>query len=143
MRWIGCDTIYGVDNEHDTPYMTRVWIGRLRLHIFHRGDADEDCHDHPWGFWTFPFVTYIEEVLNPNVGNRHERLVRAWRWHRREATFAHRVICPWGDGEKIVTVVWRDKSSRKWGFWKQRDGKTCWVPWRKYCFEGGKHGPCE
>jgi hypothetical protein len=62
------DTIYGVADEHDTPYMTRATIGRLRLHIFWRGDADPDPHDHPWGFWTFPLTSYVEEVID------HERL---------------------------------------------------------------------
>ena len=61
-RFMGWNTIFGKEGEHATPYMTRVWIGRLRLHIFHRGDADPDCHDHPWDFWTFPFTTYVEEV---------------------------------------------------------------------------------
>lgn len=64
-RFIGIHTIYGADGEHETPYMTRAWIGRLRLHIFHRPDADPDCHDHPWSFWTFPIWPprgYVEEV---------------------------------------------------------------------------------
>jgi hypothetical protein len=61
-RFMGWNTIWGKDGDHDTPYMTRIWIGRLRLHIFHRGDQDPDCHDHPWDFWTFPFTSYVEEV---------------------------------------------------------------------------------
>ena len=44
--FFGRHTIY--DDAGGTPYMTRYWIGRLRLHIFYRGDADPDCHDHPW-----------------------------------------------------------------------------------------------
>ena len=65
-RWWGRSVIYGKEDEHATPYMTRYWIGRLRLHLFHRGDQDPDCHDHPWGFWTFPFRSYVEEVAIPN-----------------------------------------------------------------------------
>ena len=61
-RFYGRSTIWGKDAEHDTPYMTRWWIGRLRLHVFHRGDQDPDPHDHPWDFWTFPFTPYVEEV---------------------------------------------------------------------------------
>ncbi len=59
----GWNTIYGRAGEHDTPYMTRAWLKQLRLHIFHRGDADPDCHDHPWDFWTFPLTSYVEEVV--------------------------------------------------------------------------------
>lgn len=61
-RLFGRHVIYGKEAEHATPYMTRYWFGRLRLHIFHRGDQDPDCHDHPWDFWTFPLTSYVEEV---------------------------------------------------------------------------------
>ena len=40
-----------------SKYMTRVWFGRLRVHVFYRGDADADPHDHPWDFWTFPLTS--------------------------------------------------------------------------------------
>lgn len=36
-RW-GRHTIINPDTGE--PYMTRYWIGNLRLHIFHRGDQD-------------------------------------------------------------------------------------------------------
>jgi hypothetical protein len=103
-------TIYGVDGEHNTPYMTRVWLGRLRLHIFHRGDADPDCHDHPWDFWTFPLTSYVEEVaekLPLHVDSQYgtlfsvqryrlrRQVVRAFRLHYRPATHCHRVIGRW------------------------------------------------
>jgi len=177
--FIGRHTIYGVDGEHATPYMTRYWIGRLRLHIFHRGDADPDCHDHPWDFWTFPLVSYVEEYLHtvPEGKTEHwcnkvyragERYVRknsveALKWHYRPASFAHRVLhstylrTPTGSVEffgrfipevhqewsrKIVTIVWRGKGGREWGFWKHRDGKWCWSHWRSYIFHGGKNQPC-
>src|SRR5690606_161477 len=66
-RFWGKSVIYGKEDDHATPYMTRYWIGRLRLHIFHRGDQDPDCHDHPWSFWTFPFTPYVEEVLEKHM----------------------------------------------------------------------------
>jgi len=66
-KLFGINRIYGADGDHETPYMTRAWFGRLRLHVFHRGDADPDCHDHPWGFWTFPLRSYVEEVLEERV----------------------------------------------------------------------------
>lgn len=105
----GSHTIYGREGEHDTPYMTRTWFGRLRLHIFHRGDADPDCHDHPWDFWTFPLTSYVEEVVTKRPIRRPDefdavmaggdlgyettrQLVRALRLTYRPATHCHRVL---------------------------------------------------
>lgn len=185
-RFWGWNTIYGRAGEHAEPYMTRAWFGRLRLHIFHRGDNDPDPHDHPWGFWTFPLVPYLEEVLTEircgtcggSMGecgqcsdspkfSRRIQVVPAWWPTYRPATHTHRVICAakrerhpgWlgsryfdsrgrtykkAFGEKkIVTLVWRGKPERKWGFLKHRDGKWCWVHWKEYVFGGGKNAPCE
>lgn len=101
-RFIGFNTIYGAHGEHETPYLTRIWIGRLRLHIFHRGDADPDCHDHPWDFWTFPLTSYVEEVACVERLGGHPRpefslcrqVVRAFRLHFRRAEHTHRVLGP-------------------------------------------------
>lgn len=169
-KLFGRSTIYGRAGEHDTPYMTRVWLGRLRLHIFYRGDQDEDCHDHPWDFWTFPFTSYVEEVADPSMAARvqnqtgsysarshrvplkHLQVVKAFRLHHRPATHCHRVLgrfsgkyiggVPAINDRKIVTLVWRSGAERKWGFLKNRDGKWCWTPWKEYVFGGGKDAPC-
>lgn len=170
IRFLGfaLDTIYGVDGEHDTPYMTRATIGRLRLHIFWRGDADPDPHDHPWGFWTLPLTDYMEEVVDDawvkdHIGEpthyrpvKRDEVVRAWRLHYRPATHTHRVL---GRAKRskgttvdnhwhiwpgpVVTIVWRERESRPWGFLKLRDGRWCWQDWKAYVFEGGKHAPCD
>lgn len=175
-RFLGWNTIFGRDGDHATPYMTRIWIGRLRLHIFHRGDADPDCHDHPWDFWTFPLTPYVEEVVDLVVGQepvRRRQVVSAWRWTFRPATHCHRVLgryegYAWCEEDdelaervsvrevnrnphldpthhpgKIITLVWRSKPKRSWGFLKNRDGAWCWVAWKEYVFGGGKRGPCE
>lgn len=160
-RFIDWNTIYGADGEHDTPYMFRAWIGRLRLHIFYRGDADPDPHDHPWPFWTFPLTTYIEEVTTPNGDGSYARglqMVEAFRWHYRPATHTHRVIGRMDpstyellpalgefviNDKKIITLVWRGTGERRWGFLKYRDGQWCWTHWKKYVYEGGKHTACE
>lgn len=178
--------IYGRNNEHATVYMTRFWIGRLRLHIFHRGDNDPDHHDHPWGFWTFPLTSYVEEVVDgdlaflgrvqtvvaPGGVAVRRNVVKAWRLHYRPATHTHRVLGrysgnvnrreddaiihgvpadyanstsgvePYFDQRRIVTIVWRGKDERKWGFLKNRDGRWCWVHWKEYVFRGGKDAPC-
>jgi hypothetical protein len=161
-RFMGVNVIYGRDGDSGTPYMTRMWFGRLRLHIFHRGDQDKDPHDHPWGFWTFPLRSYVEEVVERgNLFDDDEyftrrQIVRAFRLHYRPATHTHRVVGPWGGNHlddiagfeptvvagSIWTIVWREKPSRAWGFLKLRDGRWCWEDWRSYVFKGGRDAPC-
>lgn len=167
-RFMGRSTIYEKGND-GAPYMTRYWFGRLRLHIFYRGDLDPDHHDHPWAFWTFPLTSYVEEVINPDVVHRvkhhddiwpsHQisfrRVVKALRLHHRPATHTHRVLGAWSGGYdklegfpetkpgKIVTIVWRGPDERRWGFLKHRDGRWCWVHWKEYVFGNGKSAPCE
>lgn len=114
------------------PYLTRVVLGRLRLHVFHRGDADPDFHDHPADFWTFPLVSYVEQYLD-SEGVPQTREVRAFRLHRRRAEFAHRVVCPasTASGGQIATLVWWGRKRRDWGFHTSQG----WVPWREYLGE--------
>lgn len=175
-KLFGVNHIYGADDGKETVYMTRAWFGRLRFHVFFRGDQDPDCHDHPWGFWTFPLRSYVEEVLTEGfekrwwtdpqtmearfserpVFHRRTRVVKAFRFHYRPATFRHRVIgravrSPFTSVDNhwqavegtIPTIVWRDKPSRAWGFTKERSGIWCWVPWKDYVFNGGKAAPCQ
>jgi hypothetical protein len=152
----GISTIYGRAGEHDEPYMTRIWFGRLRLHIFYRGDNDPDCHDHPWDFWTFPLTPYVEEVLvairdaipegtkpRPQRYQRVRQVVPAFQWTFRKATHTHRVLGrAYKSNGKIVTIVWRGKGERPWGFIKDREGRWCWVTWKEYVLGGGKDSPC-
>lgn len=108
-KFFGAHTIV-----HDgEAYMTRFWFWRFRIHVFHRGDKDQDCHDHPWDFWTFPFTSYVEEVLEPiretvalrpdgseitqhdsKRWYRRYQVVKAWRLHKRPAEHCHRVLGP-------------------------------------------------
>lgn len=171
MDWkiLGFRTIYGRDGEHWNPYMTQVWIGRLRLHIFHRGDLDPDCHDHPWEFWTFPLNSYVEDVAEQNTITNLDllgepikvtrKLVEAFKVHHRPAEYAHRVIGRASpdtmarsvfnqagplrtEPGRIVTLVWRGRGERKWGFLKRRNKQWCWVPWKEYVYGEGKNTPC-
>lgn len=160
-KWFYYSTIYGAeDGEKDTPYMTRVAVSRLRLHIFHRGDQDPDPHDHPWGFWTFPLISYIEEVFEPATGFKSKSIVEAFTWHYRPAEHAHRVLYSrtlkngwlWTafsseeyrarNTKRIITIVWSEQPRRHWGFWKGEGAVTCWEPWKKYIFGGGKGTAC-
>ncbi len=131
-----------------SPYMTRLLLGRFRLHIFHRGDGDEDPHNHPWSFTTFPLTSYTEEVTclaDDGTVTRTTEIVHAWRFHRREASYLHRVIGPLPTNRlwpgKIVTLVWRGAGGHRWGFLKTRDGRSCWQTWREYS-QGGRFAPC-
>lgn len=49
---------------------------------------------------------------------------------------------PQTDGARIVTIVWRGKGERRWGFLKHRDGRWCWIHWKEYVFHGGGLAPC-
>jgi len=186
MNLVGLHTIYGDENGQRTPYMTRAWIWRLRLHIFHRGDVDPDYHDHPWDFWTFPLTSYVEEVVDtditalahvggffaavkPDAPAVTRNVVPAFRWTYRPATHCHRVTgrysgiyftekgrmsdeiasddaewrVPLADQRRVITIVWRGRSGRRWGFLKFSDGRFCWVHWKEYVFRGGKTAPCD
>ena len=169
--WWGRHTIINLDTGE--PYMTRYWIGKLRLHVFHRGDQDPDCHDHPWDFWTFPLTSYVEEVLHeqrqahmfrdhPPAPKfyRTRQVVKRFRLHKRPAEHCHRVLGsfegypesemfrgaifdePVVGNRKIVTLVYQAGVRRKWGFWKNREGRWCWEFWKDYILNGGKNGPC-
>lgn len=104
---------YGINTivKGGKKYMTRIWLGRLRVHIFYRGDEDRDPHDHPWSFSTFPLSSYVEEVTEritpfpaPVIGEGDAarfapiayqtrlQVVPAWRWNYRPATHCHRVV---------------------------------------------------
>lgn len=199
--FLGWHTIHGQEDGAVVKYMTRIWVGRLRLHIFHRGDRDLDHHDHPWDFWTFPFTSYVEEVAVPIGGalrvkngaptygfpaqfesvpgstrySLHRQVVPAWRLSFRPAEHRHRVLGPYSGfaqrlGEhvgigvfpyderrvngvadvepiahegRVVTLVWRSKRKRDWGFLKNRNGQWCWIAWREYVFGGGRDAPCQ
>lgn len=107
-RSIGPWGFNNVIEKNGEKYMSRSWIGRLRLHIFYKGDDDRDPHDHPWSFWTFPFTDYVEEVtlrshdgFDPIYVTRMQ-IVRAWRWNYRPAEHCHRVIGPWKGRVRII-----------------------------------------
>lgn len=148
------ERLWGRQGLHNSLYMTRVKLtpttrwGGLYLHIFHRGDADPDPHDHPWEFWTFPLVSYFEMRMSerPRLELHH---VEALRLHHRPAGYAHRVLGPVDPAYKrIATLVWHGPGARHWGFWVtsghpgwDQNAPSCgsrrWVHWRNYLFWKG------
>lgn len=126
------------------PYMTRAWFGRLRVHVFYRGDADQDPHDHPWDFWTFPLRSYVEEVT---VASGYTDTVLAEYITRRQvvpafgpvfrpATHTHRVIGPYSgyvrDGfGYLIRCGARRANTLGPSFWPEDEpGKIVTVVWR-------------
>lgn len=119
------------------PGFTRVYLtpetrwGQLYLHIFHGPDPDRDPHDHPFDFWTFPFMPYGER-LGPH-GSVYN-VVKAWRIHLRRATYIHRIV-DLQSRKKVITLVWRGPKWREWGFYVLEPGHHAlrgWVPWKDY-----------
>lgn len=165
--WCGWRTLYGHDAAGQwSRYMFRLRVGRLRFHVFYRGDADADPHSHPWDFWTFPLTPYVEEVTAPLAGTmpgyeptKYERklnIVPAFRLSYRPASYLHRVLGRFGGritvkgvGEglfyskkPIVTVVFTGKKAAKWGFLKLCGALGEFMNYKKYVEEGGKTAPC-
>ena len=150
-------TFYRVGSGN-SPYLTKIALtpktpwGQLHLHIFHRGDIDHELHDHPWNFWTFPLVSYVEENWNLGApGCRETRTVRRFRLHRRDAEYRHRVVgiagekrlaaAEFPDGRRIYTICWSGRNRREWGFWRRAsvmgaDGRIrsehVFMPWREF-----------
>lgn len=156
-----------VFDKDGSPYLTRISLtprtrwGQLKIHVFHRGDADPDPHDHPWNFWTFPLHTYVEDVMDGHRGTMEYQVVRRFRWHRREAWHAHRVVGRAVDkwwtkvyqtsDRPFVTLVWTGPKIRRWGFWVGGSDPRCanmgweiqsnpingtriWMHWRTYIY---------
>lgn len=142
--WFTWETVTGKDGS---PYLTRMIIGRLRLHKFHRGDEDPEPHDHPFSFWTFPLTTYVEEVYplqretgDPDLTVCSINFVQCWRWTYRPARHTHRVLFPAEGrlrtmGFPFRTIVWTSPKSekREWGFWRRDErGVTRFVHWKQF-----------
>lgn len=140
----GWHTIVDVTGGTGEPYMTRIWFGRLRLHVFHTADPGQDPHDHPWGFWTFPLAPYVEEVWLPErqaftPGRPMPRpkfyktlqVIKAWRWKRQDANHTHRVL---GSFEGYAKPTFADHFNHATGEWMNnpRIGtrKVITVVWR-------------
>lgn len=151
-----------ITGKGDTIYLIRFNLtpstrwGQLLFHVFYRGDEDPDPHDHPWRFWTCPWQTYLEEVMQHD-GTMKAGLVERWRWNKRSWHHTHRVM-PDGNQFPLYTLVWRGPyvPGLTWGFWldatrpgseeyedligwhvqtNPQAGSRIKVPWRTYLFK--------
>lgn len=135
---------FDIARAGEGPYLTRWTLrgGRFAegrkvfVHLFHRGDLDEACHDHPWPFWSLILAGgYYEHVPDPRSPDDPTRTVRRWfgrgSFLRRPAEWRHRVeLATNTDGtlRRCWTLLWVGKKVRSWGFWC-RGG---WLPWREH-----------
>jgi hypothetical protein len=112
-------------------YLTR-WVlwgkrygpgAKVFLHLFHRGDAEPYCHDHPWAFWSLILWGGYWEVTPDGARRWYGPL----RLLRRPAAWAHRVELP--EGRRCWTLVWCGEKARSWGFLCPGRG---WLAWREH-----------
>lgn len=158
--------LYGPNHEGVwSPFLSKVTFRlagwSIGIHKFHRGDADPDCHDHPFDFWTFPLTSYVEEVIQEQTSRvfvhdgmllrEYDRVrilsvVKRFRIHYRAAEYTHRVLYALGyppaDKKTIWTIIVKRDANREWGFLKHRDGRWCWQDWKSYVNQGGRDVGC-
>lgn len=127
-------------------YMQRLLIefGRrrrsLRLHIIHRGDADNCLHDHPWFFKSvILWGGYDEEIPAPDstpeeaargFPRRVINVVKAFRIRNMPLDYKHRIVRL--HRRFSVTVAYAGPLTQQWGF-HTAGGK---VPWEDFVNEG-------
>lgn len=146
---------------HPDPYRTvwQMWTpwGKLKLHLFHRGDRDHAFHDHPADFWTFPLTSYVDHPFDPETRQpRPYELVRAFRVHYRPAEYAHKLIgrAEGHDGvsplKRVWTIVWEKHNRRQWGFWQRLPStwdrpttQWTWMHWRTFLIATGQIEPTQ
>lgn len=145
--WWPIARIFGGPGQN-TCYMTRTKLtpetpwGQVYLHVFHREDLDRDPHDHPFDFWTLPLnMGYSEDVYSSGSECFTRQRVPHFRWSFRPAEHTHRVVDTDSGGWPLVTLVWRKRSRRKWGFWVHSwdaidSTRRAWVGWREYLYGG-------
>ena len=116
-RWVVWPLFPGPDGTRRYADGCKVF-----LHLFHRGDAEDYPHDHPWPFWSL--------IL---WGGYYEHTATGKHWHgpgsllRRPAEWQHRVELH--GKRKCVTLIWTGKKQRTWGFVCPDKG---WINWRDH-----------
>ncbi len=117
----------------DEPYLLRWYIfprnrwGNIYIHEYHRPDADEALHDHPWHSFSLCLTGTIIDISG------HEddpRIVyvdpgdMAFRGTKRP----HRIDLPYGKiGQRTLFVM--GPRFREWGFHCKEKG---WVHWKTF-----------
>jgi hypothetical protein len=121
----------------NNPYLTRWHVhhgenGRIYLHYFHRGDAENYNHDHPWSFWSLIIWGGYWEITPKPDGTEKKKWYFPGMLLKRPAEWQHRVVVP--EGKIAITIIWTGKKERSWGFWCP---KTGFLHWREHERKGG------
>lgn len=172
-RWEGPtrEVIRGNGRLREAPMLTRYRLfktprGGLYVHHWHRPDADKDCHDHPWVFWSLILKGgYTEELRRPATNPSPLLMVRQrFSLHRTSLSDAHRVRSLEPD---TWTLLWVGRRQQDWGFYLHDLGPDTvrarikgpavlaaaryraaadtrlpiYVPWQSYIAAGGNPDP--
>lgn len=116
-----------------SPKVGVIWptssIG-VYLHKFHRGDDDEELHNHPWR-WAVSLILsggYVEERRFGETVYR--RIVRPGMLNFISADDFHRVELRGREAWSLFVV---GPKFTGWGFWNRHTGK--FTPWRQFINE--------
>jgi hypothetical protein len=141
LKWLGNKFGWKLEiiQRDNSPYLSRWHVrstekeGRTYLHYFHRGDAENYNHDHPWDFVSLILWGGYWEITPHPMGEGEKK-----RWYfpgsllRRPAAWQHRVVLP--PGRIAITLVWTSTKKRSWGFWCPKIG---FLHWREHERQGG------
>ena len=136
--------IYGHKDSTEL-YLIRYFLFRSKyfsiyIHRFMRSDVG-DPHDHPFNFLGYVVKGgYIEELWPDPYPYGHyselsERKQGSWAW--RPAKTTHMVHL---DKERLsedqqeapLTIIFRGRQIRDWGFWRWQSVGRVWVLWHQY-----------
>jgi hypothetical protein len=95
---------------------------KLFLHLFHRGDAEDYFHDHPWPFWSLILTGGYFEITPAGI-----EWCGPLRLLRRPAEWQHRVTLR--PERRCWTLIWTGAKARTWGFHCPGRG---WINWREH-----------
>lgn len=121
--------INGKDESYLIRYtiITTPWFS-IKLHKALLSDP-EDCHDHPWDYWSFIIKGgYQEQTMHIRCrmmpgGIVRKQVVYVNRTYRpgcllkRKAHGMHRLIIP--EGKYSLSLILTFKKYRRWGFMKE------------------------
>lgn len=102
------------------------WFG-VFVHDIYQADADQDPHDHPWGFVSIVLRgSYREELHELD----HLKIVRTktyarWSAHYMGRRSAHRITHA---APGLRTLIFTGKRHDGWGFYTPQG----YVPWQEY-----------
>lgn len=125
-----CRTICGEQG----PYLSRYTLsdmpdgGHVYLHFFHRGDADQELHNHPWSGTSIILAGgYKEERRVGSTAQIERRVYGPGETNVLEPDTYHRIDLIGGIGCWTLFTV--SPKVQSWGFWDRHTGIT--TPWRE------------